>query len=263
MFRAHSTYWKMPHSELNDILVLVDKLTMPHLVEHEVEQGTKLVRTKVTHEALLDQLDQLVASSSGSSPGGGALSSERNLLNTDAMELRDSLARDCRNMYIDVTSSRPFVTAKQNLRQWYIEFTLLNSLGKVSTEKLRSTHKRLQTMVAKIEAKLNPPTILEITSPCPRCRADYGYDVDGVYRRAVIVESRVHAEKSLTNSRAKCAGCGAVWVHGNGMRQLRYEIDLVESGRDTPESIEGIFDSSGTLDSAGVQLRPKQDGASQ
>lgn len=251
----------MPHSELNDILVLVDKLTLPHLVEHEVEQGTKLVRTKVTHEALLDQLDQLVASSSGSSPGGGALSSERNLINTDALELRDQVAADCKAMYLGVTSSRPFLTAKQNLRQWFIEFRLLQSLGKVSAEKTTSTYKRLQTMVAKIEAKLNPPTILEITAPCPRCSAQYGYDQDGIYRRAVMVESRVHAERSLTNSRAKCVGCGSVWVHGNGMRQLRYEIDMVETGTNTPESIERIFDSSATLDSAGAQVYPETDGA--
>lgn len=252
----------MPHSELDDILVLVDKLTKPHLVEFNVDLGTKLVKKRVTHEALLDQLDQLVASSSGSSPGGGALSSERNLINTDAMELRDSVALDCKNMYIGVTSSRPFVTAKQNLRQWYIEFQLLHSIGKISTEKLRSYHKRLRVMTAKIEAKLNPPTILEITAPCPRCKANYGYDDDGIYRRAVIVESRVHAERSLSNTRAKCVGCGSVWIHGNGMRQLRYEIDVIETGQDTPETVEQIFESSDTLDSAGVRVRPNQDGAS-
>lgn len=82
----------MRRSDLNEILTLVDKLTMPHLVEHEMDQGAKLVRMKVQHDALLDQLDELIASSSGSAPGGGALSSERNLLNTDAMELRDGIA---------------------------------------------------------------------------------------------------------------------------------------------------------------------------
>mgnify|MGYP006302222839 CR=1 FL=1 len=248
----------MRRSDLNEILTLVDKLTTPHLVEHEMDQGTKLVRMKVQHDALLDQLDELIASSSGSAPGGGALSSERNLLNTDAMELRDGIAEMVRKMYIDVTGSRPFDTAKQNLRQWFIEFRLQDSIGKVSRERMRSQLAKLQKIVNTIEAKLNPPTILEITSPCPRCEADYGYDDQGVYRRAVIVESRVHAERSLDNTRAKCVKCGSVWVHGNGMRQLRYEIDMVESGRDTPESVEHIFESSATLDSAAIQARPDE-----
>lgn len=252
----------MRHSDLRNILSLVDKLTMPHLIEHEVDQGKKLVRTKVEHDALLDQLDELVVSSSGSGPGGGALSSERNLLNAEALDMRDSIATSIRKMYIDVTSSRPFPTAKQNLRQWFIEFKLQDSIGKVSTERMRSAERRLQKMVTSIEAKLNPPTVMEITAPCPRCKADYGYDDQGVYRRAVIVESRVHAEGSLNNTRAKCAQCGSVWVHGNGMRQLRYEIDMVDEGHDTPESIEHLFESSGTLEGAGVQPRPNE-GASE
>lgn len=249
----------MPHSDLNDILSLVDKLTMPHIVEHEVEQGSKLIRSKVQHEALLDQLDELLASSSGSSPGGGALSSERNVLNADVLELRDGIGDQIRQMYMDLTSSRPFPTAKQNLRQWFIEFRLQDSLGKVSTQRMVSAFKKVNSMVLKIEAKLDPPTVIEITAPCPRCAARYGFDDQGVYRRAVIVESRVYAERSLDNTRAKCVECGAVWVHGNGMRQLRYEIDLVDEGRDTPEAVEYLFEpEAGTLDSAAIQARPDE-----
>jgi hypothetical protein len=252
----------MRHSDLNAILTLVDKLTMPHIVEHEIDEGSKLIRRKVQQDALLDQLDELIASSSGSAPGGGALSSERNLLNTVALELRDGVALIVKGMYSKVTAARPFPTVKQNLRQWFIEYRLQHSKGKISTERLRSDLYTLQKLVNTIEAKLNPPTVLEITAPCPRCKGDYGYDDEGVYRRAVIVESRVHAERSLENTRAKCVKCGAVWVHGNGMRQLRYEIDMVEAGRDTPDSIEHIFESSSTLDSAAIQVRPNE-GASQ
>lgn len=252
----------MPHFDLTDILALVDKLTMPHIVEHQVEQGSKLIRSKVQHEPLLDQLDELIASSSGSAPGGGALSSERNLLNADCLELRDAMAEQIKQLYMDLTSSRPFPTGKQNLRQWFIEFRLQHSLGKVSPQRMTMAYRKVNSMVLKIDAKLNPPTVIEITAPCPRCEAKYGFDDDGVYRRAVIVESRVYQENSLDNTRAKCVGCGAVWVHGNGMRQLRYEIDLVEEGRDTPEAVEHLFESSPTLDSAAIQARPKE-GASE
>lgn len=248
----------MHRFDLNDILTLVDKLTMPHIVEHEVDQGSRLVKVRVQQDALLDQLDELIASSPGSAPGGGALSSERNLLNTDALELRDSIANSIRKMYAGLTGAKPFGSPADNLRQWFIEFRMQKSLGKVSDDRMRSQHRKINSMVSAIEAKLNPPTIMEITAPCPRCEAKYGYDDEGVYRRAVIVESRVHAERSLTNTRAKCVGCGAVWVHGNGMRQLRYEIDLVEAGRDTPDFVEHIFESSSTLESAGKQARPNE-----
>ena len=249
----------MRHSDLNEILVLVDKLTMPHIVEHQIEQDNKLIRSKVQHDALLDQLDELIASSSGTAPGGGALSSERNVLNTEALELRDALAQQIRQLYMDLTSSRPFPTSKQNLRQWFIEFRLQDSLGKVSPQRMNAAFKKVNSIVQRINAKLDPPTVIEITAPCPRCSADFGFDEQGVYRRAVIVESRVYAERSLDNTRAKCVGCGAVWVHGNGMRQLRYEIDLVEEGRDTPESVELLFDPSSTLDSAVIQARPNEE----
>ncbi len=251
-------------SELHEILTLVDKLTKPYLVEHEVEQGRKIIRSKVVHEALLDQLEKLKSSSSGSGLGGGVLASERSLINAEAIELSDKMHRAARNLYAGVTSSKPFATAKENLRQWYIELRLLQSQGKVSDQKLRILFQRLQAMALAVEAKLNPPTILEITAPCPRCLKQYGHDQDGVFRRAVIVESRVHAERSLQNTRAKCVACGAVWVNGNGMRQLRYEIDVAEDfGENKLEKIEQMFDNSATLESAGAQLRPEPDGVSE
>ena len=132
--------------------------------------------------------------------------------------------------------------------------------GKVSRDVVHSKLKMLGSIKGQIDARINPPSIIEIMSPCPRCEATYGQDDQGIYRHAVIVESRIDVYRSLDHTKAKCVACGSVWVHGRGMRQLRWEIDQKELERHAEGNIEQMFDPYVTLGSTGVQTRPFLDG---
>ena len=254
----------LPHSNdaLTDLLGLVDQLTLRHQshITVPLDEGGERV-LNVMHDPLLVQLKKSVLSSVGSGPGGGALPSERNVLNTDAMELYETIAAIIVKQYGQVTDAKPFKTPEQNLRQWYIQFANNVRHGKVSADVVRSKLKLLADLKAQVDARVNPPSIIEITAPCPRCEAMYGQDEHGIYRHAVIVESRIDVYRSLDHTRAKCVACGAVWIHGRGMRQLRWEIDQAEQTRHADNQIiEQMFEVSGNLDSAGVQTRPFLDG---
>jgi hypothetical protein len=243
---------------LGDLLDVVDQLTLRHQSEVTVPLdagGDRVIKTM--HDPLLDQLRESVVSSVGQGAGGGALASERNVLNTESLELYEAISKKIAAMYAEVTSAHPWKDPAKNLRQWYIQFLDLARRGKVANGVVNKKVRDLYKIKAQIENKLNPPSILEITSPCPRCESQYGTDEQGIYRHAVIVESRINVYRSLDHTRARCVACGAVWVHGRGMRQLRWEIDQAETTRhaDT-DNIEQTFDPYAIIGSAGVQTRP-------
>jgi len=241
---------------LDDLLGLVDRLTMRHQSVFETtDDDGHTRRVKVMHDGLLEQLRLSVRSSQGPRPDGSGLPSERNVLDGDAMELYQQLSDKCLQLFKDVTDTKPFKQPEANLRHWYIEFANRYQKRKVSTDRVHEALRLLTGMIAQIDTKLNPPTVIEITSPCPRCEAVYGLDDRGVYRHAVIVESRVHYYRSLENTKAKCVHCGAQWVHGQGMRQLRWEID--EKERHAGDTLlEHLFEPFATMGSAGGLVRP-------
>lgn len=253
----------LPHSNeaLALILDVVDQLTLRHqsAVTVPLDAGGER-RMVVMFDPMLKQLRESVVSSTGSAAGGGALASERNVLNTESLELYDGITAKVGKLYREVTNARPFKTPEQNLRQWFIQFSNTARQGKVSGEVVQDKLKTLLKIKAQIDNKLNPPSIIEITSPCPRCEALYGQDEHGIYRHAVIVESRIDMYRSLDHTRARCVACGAVWIHGRGMRQLRWEIDQAEATRHADNTVEQTFDPYATIGSTGVPARPKTDG---
>ena len=246
-------------SPIDEVLTLVDRLSAPHQSSFTVEVDNDTRRVTVDHEPLLQQLRQAVISSIGARPGGGGLPSERNVIDSDALEQYETYEKAIVNLYKQVTDSVPFESPEKNLRQWFIEFSNRARSGKVSVDVVHKHVRKLADMVNTIENKLNPPSVMEITSPCPRCGKAYGLDEQGVYRHAIIVESRIDENKSLDDTRARCVSCRATWVHGRGMRQLRWEIDQIEAGRHAEETVEQMFELSDTLDNAGVETRPFSD----
>ena len=251
----------LSNDTLNDLLGLVDQLTLRHQshVTVPLDGGGERV-INVMHDPLLTQLRDSVVSSAGVGPGGGALPSERNVLNTDSMELYQTVEATIVKLYGQVTDAKPFKTPEQNLRQWFIQFSNNARHGKVSREVVHGKLKLLNGIKGQIDNKINPPSIIEITAPCPRCEATYGQDEHGIYRHAVIVESRIDVYRSLDHTKARCVACGAVWIHGRGMRQLRWEIDQKELQRHAEGGLEQMFDPYVTLGSTGVQTRPFLDG---
>jgi len=245
---------------LNDLLAVVDRLTTEHLSTFTVEIDNETVTKTVRHEPLLQQLRNSVLSSIGARPHSGGLASERSVIDSDALEQYHNVQESIIDLYKTVTDALPFETPEKTLRQWYIEFSNRARSGKVSHDVVHKTYVKLSKIAKGIENKLNPPTILEITSPCPRCGIAYGKDQYGVYRHAVIVESRVSDSRSLEHTKARCVACNSVWVHARGMRQLRWEIDEAEANVSKQDTVEHLYDVSGTIEGAGVQPRPFSDG---
>ena len=250
----------LSETPIDDVLLVVDRLTANHSSSFTVETDGEEKTMTVTHEPLLKQLRGAVISSIGARPGGGGLASERSVIDSDALEQYHKVEQTIIDLYKEVTDAIPFETPEKTLRQWYIEFSNRARSGKVSSDVVHKMHRKLSKIADGIEGKLNPPTILEITSACPRCGIAYGKDEQGVYRHAVVVESRVGENGSLDHTKARCVACGAVWVHGRGMRQLRWEIDQAEEKQHAEEPVEHLFDLSDTLGNAGVQTRPFSDG---
>lgn len=233
-----------------ELLDIVDRLTQVHksavIVESDAGDEQKVF---ITHEALITQLRQLIHSSLGATVQGAGLASERNVIDADALEHYEAVKGQINRLYKEVSDAALFVRPESNLRQWYLEFSRQVRARKVSQEIVQEKTRKLNKIAYAIESKLNPPTILEITAACPRCDATHGTDDQGVHRRAILVESRIIQYRSLDHTKARCTVCSAVWLHGRGMRQLRYEIDNREELRhaDT-EAIKNLFDNSDSIE---------------
>ena len=243
----------MHHSNpLDELLNVVDRLTQVHRSEVLVEDddGTEQ-RVTMLHDALIVQLRNLVHSSLGYTVQGAGLASERNVIDADALEQYEQVRAQATRLFKEVSDAKPFSSPESNLRHWYIEFKNQVNGRKVSTEVLHAKLRKLNGMAYAIDNKLNPPTALEITAACPRCEATHGTDEQGIYRRAILVESRIVQYRSLDHTKARCIVCSATWLHGRGMRQLRYEIDtredLQHADNENTEIIENLFEDYGTI----------------
>ena len=227
-----------------DIRHNVDRLTKGYEVTVEQVFDDRSATVRVKHDSLLNQLRDSVSSSMAHS-ANKVSASERNILDADAMDKLEQVENMARKLYVSVTAAKPFPTAEQNLRQWFIGFSNLHRGGKISREVLDQKASRLRSVVTMIDDKLNPPESIEITSPCPRCEKLWVKTDEMSWSRAITVQSRVAVYGSLDNATATCRGCGATWIHGQGMRQLRWEIDESETRRH--ELSEDIEDHTDTL----------------
>lgn len=242
----------LSNDTLGDILAVVDRLTLPHktAVLLESDEGASY-KEWIEHEPLLVQLRNSIVSSTGPRPGAGGLPSERNVIDSDALEQYETVVHVINELFKQVTDARPFMLPEFTLRSWYVSFRRQVEARKVSSELVERKYSKLNRMAAAIEGKLNPPTVLEITAPCPRCGATHANDEHGVYRKAILVESRITEYRSLDHTRARCIACFATWTHGRGMRQLRYEIDQAERG----EAALSVADEAELLFSTAEEVR--------
>jgi len=255
-----------PSNPLENLLEVVDRLTLKHKTSVHVESDDGAEsKVWIEHEPLLKQLRNMIVSSTGGNVAGSGLPSERNVLDFDALELYDTMTEHCATLFKGVSSAQPFDLPENNLRHWFIEFKRLFEQKKCSVSTLQKHIRKLNSMAASIDNKISPPTILEITAPCPRCEATHGVDSEGVYRRAIIVESRITQYRSLDNTRALCVACRATWLHGRGMRQLRYEIDVRDIVRHADKekmlTIEQVFGNYDTIEVRSTSVPNSEDGA--
>lgn len=222
-------------NDFNPVLELrkaVDALSTTQVTAIWQEVNGERVPTKVTLSPLIRDLREAITSNIGSGGGGGVLPSQRNIINTDALELYDAIEVRILTSYKEVTGAAPFLMPEQNLRQWFIAFANMERAGKVSEETLLETMNVWTGWVRKIEDNLFPPTTLEVTAPCPIPECGRRWAIQGGDSvPAVVVEYRKpssDAGNALARSVARCRACGHVWRGDAKLRELRFLIDQAE-----------------------------------
>ena len=120
---------------LDDLLALVDRLTMQHrsTVGIETEDGGE-AKVTIKHDPLLDQLRAAVWSEKRNRPGAGGIPSERNVIDSDALEQYEKISAQIARLYKETTSAAPFATPSENLRSWFVAFKMQIEMQKVSSQ---------------------------------------------------------------------------------------------------------------------------------
>lgn len=217
------------------LMKIVDELTLEHTVIVEDKDGRFLGHRQEI--ALLVKLNAAVQSSSGGNGGDGKPGRERVPIDVSAQDLFNRITADIREWYGRETDyaehglPAPWVT----LRQWYIRFINRYRQGDIHDRTMWSQISTVESWVQQIRDKLDPPTKIEITAPCPICGhewvnvglklADGRDDPEDI--EMVRVLNAVEREK-IEDSYAMCQACNTVWKGVGRMRQLRIAIDDAE-----------------------------------
>lgn len=180
---------------------------------------------------LLKQLREAVTSNVGMGSGGGGLSSERNLLNTEAFDMYGRVERGAINLLAKFTPEVPDALPEKNILK---ASTLIHKAwtdGKLSEEELGQVVNRLSSWVWSINRILNPPTTLELMGSCPACGQSHAKINELESGRALIVERRDPEEgfsNALENCVALCRACQTRWRGDLKIRELAYSLEAAE-----------------------------------
>jgi hypothetical protein len=230
---------------LDELLKAVDRLSVLQVTAIWQDIDGTRTPTKVTQPALIRQLRDSITSSVGAQGGGGtALPNQRNVIDSDAMELYDGIESDILDAYKLHTSAAPYLMPEQNLRQVYLALANNYRAGKLAEDALLDELTTWTGWVRQIEDKLFPPPTIEIVAPCPQegCGKRWAKGGNGDSIPAIIVEYREpssDAVNALAKSHAKCRACGTVWRGDRKLRELRYAIDEAEAALDLPTDPDG------------------------
>jgi hypothetical protein len=203
----------------NPLLVAVEDLTKP--LRSKVMQGDAL--TPVTLPSLLQQLDDAIFSSMGSTASGASLAFEGAPLNTGALFAAMKISSQIRD-WCQAVKVRPVKNTSKDLTAWFAAFTLSDPQYEV--EMYRA--KVLRGWAGSIRGMLNPPRERELGDDCPICGADSWYDPrDGhKYAHPLIVRYRLTDDDMVNDARGHCRSCETVW----GVRELAFAIEEREAG---------------------------------
>jgi len=196
---------------MTDLLDAVDALTKP--TRTKVIQGD--VVTVVHHDPLLVQLEAAIRSSIGGTISGGGLSSERNLLDNDAlfesMKITDAIGSWCR-----LAGVKPTRVPADDLLAW---FEANPDAGEFYTNQLVGWAKF-------IRAKMDPTKALEVKGECPECGSVVWVDVEGSeHPRPVLVTYQPENPLNTVQAVCRAAECLADWQGETAIRLLRAQVD--------------------------------------
>lgn len=219
----------------------IDKLTLPYKLDVLQEtDGPEVVIEKRTImlKPLLVQLQEAIGSSQSVVARGGGDMSTRSVLDASALMLQTDIEEDLRQLwqtlFSPVRKARPVENTKA-VRQLMMQVNKLVMDKRLETDELWNVHHIFDKWVLQIETKFDPPVVIEVTRPCPKCHESFVYDDYNDRILALVVEWR----KSFEQSSALCRACGQTWMGQNELRQMRYDLDQLDEEldfSDTPET---------------------------
>lgn len=171
----------------------------------------------VSHKPRLSMLADLLGSNMGRTTSGGALASERNLINSAAFDLWQRIDTGAREA-LHLMGRVPHRDLLAAVRQLGIEGDALRS----SNGMTEISHSRLTGKVEKwradIENLLDPPTKKEIQAACPGCDESRVYTAEG--ETWALVAYYWHGKDPA----ADCLACGRHWQGERALLELGYSI---------------------------------------
>lgn len=199
------------------LLDAVDALTLRWHVDVRDDDGKLL--TRIRHKPRLDMLTDAIISSTNKN-GGGALARERDVMNSQAAQMRIDYKRAINKAaaVMGVAAGEPVPT----LRAWYAA-----TLSKVVTDSFADEWIGTLTRWAQeIDNLLNPPETVTVEAACPLCEATFFTDKEGREVpwpiRARKWDIRQHGTDAAD---ASCIVCGGRWDGLTAIRELAYELE--------------------------------------
>jgi len=170
----------------------------------------------ITHQPLLTQLAAAIAGTIGSDAGSKNLSSERSVLDADALFKFikiDAAIRDwCRGQKL-VPGKDP----AENLRAWYVA-----QLAHPHPDEVDAFHVRTLTgWAGMIRAKLDPWREKDLPDDCPACGAKTWWREGAEYYRPLIIKYKPIGPDTIQEARALCRACETVWH----VRELAWALE--------------------------------------
>lgn len=237
------------HSDRENLLETLDTLTRPHHLPTVLTAEGKTKTVYPTHEGLIKQLRNAIASSLGGAAGGKP-ARERIPLDADALIKYDQIEAAILERHTEYSNAVPALLPEDNLRAWYVLF-MVTATEQAITNEFRT----LAAWQRIIEEKLSPPTVRELAGEkCPECglawydtvlnasvvdgrnpkHLDKGHEkdpdwywVDEERKPTLTVTYRPDYTGGLTQSFAKCGNCNNVWMGAAGIRALAYTLENV------------------------------------
>lgn len=223
----------------------IDRLTLPYkqtIVQEVGESEIAVEKREILFKPLFTQLQDAIGSSQSVAARGGGDMSTRSVLDASALMLMADIEDDLRSLwnlvFAPVRRARP-VENIRSVRQLMIQINRLVMDDRLDEEELWKIKHIVHAWVTQIDAKFDPPVLIEVTRPCPHCQESFVYDEFNDRILALVVEWR----KSFESSSAECRACGYTWLGQTELRQMRWELDQMDveldlSGHDTPDTDE-------------------------
>lgn len=225
----------------------INKLTLPYKQSILQEMGgpeVELVKQEITLKPLLVQLQEAIGSSQSIVARGGGDMSTRSVLDAGALMLMTDIEEDLKGLWDTLhpePKARPFDTVRA-VRLLMVAVNKLVMDNRLENEELQKVNIIVGSWVDQIEMKFDPPVVIEVTRPCPKCHESFVFDEYNDRVLALVVEWR----KSFEHSSAQCRACSYTWLGQTELRQMRWELDQLDEPLNTDIYLDDDSDSEET-----------------